>query len=77
MKRLTEEEKKELLDMAQSSQIKKDFREMKNNSRRLFLKKGKDMAGVDDFIKFLSFYDCFGNHPQKPFREIKGDKFIL
>lgn len=74
MARISEEEKREWLEAAHSSSVKKDFENMRRNSRRFNAKK---KCSADDFLRFLMFCDKFANHPQKPFKKMTGNNFIL
>ncbi len=72
MAKLSEEEKKELREFAQSSTFKADLRKISENRYNPFI--FKDNIDIDRFIIFLSEYNCFINHTLKPFRKIKDKK---
>ena len=75
MAKLNKRDKQELLAIAQSSAIKKDFENIRKN-HFLFLKK-TDKPDLDVYMEFLSFADAFANHPRKPFRRIEGNNFKM
>jgi len=72
MTRLTEEEKRELKEFAQSSTFKVDLRRISKSRYNPFVAEGK--MDIDRFIIFLSEYNYFINHTLKPFRKIKDKK---
>ncbi|RKY38774.1 MAG: hypothetical protein DRP75_03845 [Candidatus Omnitrophota bacterium] len=72
MTRLTEEEKRELKEFAQSSTFKTDLRRISESRYNPFVVGGK--MNIDRFIIFLSEYNYFINHTLKPFRKIKDKK---
>jgi len=72
MTKLTEEEKRELKEFAQSSTFKADLRKISENRYNPFIV--KDRIDIDRFIIFLSEYNCFINHTLRPFRKIKDRK---
>ena len=71
---LGKEEKEELLELAHSPKLRKDFNIIREN-HLFFIKKGK--VNLDRYIKFLNFSNAFINHKRKPFRKIDGDNFKL
>ena len=72
MTKLTEEEKRELKEFAQSSTFKADLRKISENRYNPFIV--KDRIDIDRFVIFLSEYNCFISHTLKPFRKIKDKK---
>ncbi|OQX87492.1 MAG: hypothetical protein B6D55_03295 [Candidatus Omnitrophica bacterium 4484_70.2] len=72
MAKLSEEEKKELRELAQSSTFKMDLRRISESQYNPFIV--KDKIDIDRFIIFLSEYNYFINHTLKPFRKIKDKK---
>ena len=71
---LTKEEKEELLELAHSPKLRKDFNIIKKR-HLYFIKKGK--VNLDKYIEFLNFSNAFVNHKQKPFKKIEGNNFKL
>lgn len=65
---LSNEEKQELLNLAKSSKLKEDFRELTINRFNPFLVNGN--IDVDRIIEFLTECNAFTNHNPKPFRKI-------
>lgn len=72
---LSDQDKKELLEMARSKQIREDFRIMAANRRNPFLVNG--VVNLDKFIDFLNDYNEFAGHPIKPFRKIVTKRMLL
>ncbi len=72
---LSEEEKKELLEMARSARIREDFRIMTQTRRNPFLVNG--VVDLNKFIDFLSEYNEFIGHINRPFRKIIDKKMLL
>jgi hypothetical protein len=71
---LSKKEKKELLKLAYSSQIKKEFQIMKSNRCRFLIEKGVDL---DKYISFLTLSNYFADHTPKPFKKIEGNNFKI
>ena len=65
---LTEEEKRELKDLAKSFKLKHDLRQVSKNRHNPFIVNGK--LDLDCFLTFLNEYNYFINHTPKPFRKI-------
>lgn len=72
---LSAQDKKELLEMAHSAQIREDFRIMAGNRHNPFLVNG--VVDLDKFIDFLNDYNEFINHASRPFRKIRDKKMLL
>lgn len=66
--KLTEESKKEMLDLAQSASLKEDMRTLKKNRRNPFFRNGE--PDVDAYTEFVARFNEFINHTPKPFRRI-------
>jgi len=71
---LNKEEKDELLALAGSSQMRRDFQIVRTN-HAMNLKNAD--VGLDNYIEFLTFSNFFANHNQRPFKKIKGDNFKI
>ena len=65
---LSDEEKRELLDIARSSKLKEDFRRLSENRHNPFVVDG--VVDMDRLLTFLTEYNAFVNHRPKPFRKI-------
>ncbi len=65
---ISEEEKKELLRLAESSSLKEDMRHLSATRHNPVMINGK--ASIDRLITFLSEYNEFINHEPKPFKKI-------
>lgn len=74
MGKLSREEKKELIDLANSSKLKKDFQMLKKDQKTV---SHNNEFSKDDYIEFLDFSNKLIAHKQKPFKKIKGNKFKL
>ena len=72
---LSEQDKKELLEMAHSERIREDFRIMAGNRHNPFLVHG--VVDLDKYIDFLSDYNEFIGHISRPFRKIIDKKMLL
>lgn len=66
--KLTEKEKKELLEMADSSKLREDFERIRKNRYNPLIINGK--VDLDRVIDFLTQFNEFINHRPKPFRKI-------
>jgi hypothetical protein len=66
---LTEKEKQEAIDIAESESLKNDMRHIKEKRHNPFIKDGK--VDIDGYIDFLNDYNSFINHAPKPFKPIK------
>ena len=65
---LSDEEKRELLDIARSSKLREDFRRLSENRHNPFVVDG--VVDMDRLLTFLTEYNAFVNHRPKPFRKI-------
>lgn len=65
---LSEPEKQELLRLAKSSSLKMDMKYLSDNRHNPLLIDGK--VDVDRWVDFLTDFNEFINHQQKPFRPI-------
>jgi hypothetical protein len=63
---LSDEEKKELLDMAASENLRHDFQRLSENRHNPFIINGK--VNMDRLLAFLTDFNCFINHEARPFR---------
>lgn len=72
---LSDQDKKELLEMAHSKRIREDFRIMDSNRHNPFLV--NDVVNLDKFIDFLNDYNEFTGHTLRPFRKIIDKKMLL
>lgn len=72
---LSDQDKKELLEMAHSRQMREDFRIMVSNRHNPFLVNG--VVDLDKFIDFLNDYNEFIDHISRPFRKIIDKKMLL
>ena len=72
---LSDQDKKELLGMAHSRQMREDFRIMASNRHNPFLVHG--VVDLDKFIDFLNDYNESINHARRPFRKIIDKKMLL
>lgn len=70
--RLTVQEKKELLEMARSPKLRKDFKEIKRNRYNPFIVNGR--LDIDRVIDFLTQFNDFIAHQPRPFRKIEDKK---
>jgi len=66
---LTEKEKKEWLEMAESGDFREDMRHIEKNRHNPFLK-SDGQIDVDKYIRFLTEFNAFANHAMKPFHRI-------
>ena len=58
----------ELLELSQSYTLKKDMEIISSKRHNPFFKNG--MCDVDAYLEFVSQYNEFINHEQKPFKEM-------
>ncbi len=65
---LTEKEKQEWRELAQSAGLRDDMRRIEQNRHNPFMDQGK--VDLDKYIHFLTEFNAFANHVQKPFRRI-------
>lgn len=65
---LSLEDKRELLEMAHSAQIRDDYRKMEQHRHNPFLVNGA--VDVDRFIDFLNEYNDFFGHKKRQFVKI-------
>jgi hypothetical protein len=72
---LNKEEKQELLNLAHSPKLKRDFRQIEENRYNLLLKNGK--VNLDEYIRFLTFSNAMINHRLRLFKKIKGRNFKI
>jgi hypothetical protein len=72
---LSDQDKRELLEMACSEQIREDFRIMASNRHNPFLVNGT--VDLDKFIDFLNDYNEFVGHIRRPFSRIIDKKMLL
>lgn len=76
MAMLSKEEKKELLRLSVSAQLRKDFRMIKMHSD-ISRKKGFLNNNMDFYLRFLTVSNAFANHKQKKFQKMKGENFRI
>lgn len=62
------EEKMELQELANSSELREDMRKLSINKFAPLITDGK--VDIDKYIKFLTEFNWFTNHTSKPFRKI-------
>jgi hypothetical protein len=74
MAMLSKAEKRELLRLAASTQLRKDFALMRETN---LSRSRKLAANADNYLKFVTFTNAFANHKRKKFRKITGNHFIL
>jgi len=72
---LSDQDKKELLEMAHSKRIREDFRMMAKNRHNPFLVNG--VVDLNKFIDFLNDYNESINHARRPFRKMIDKKMLL
>lgn len=65
---LSNEQKKELLEMARSSKLKNDMERVSKNRHNPFVVNGR--VNMDQYLTFLDEYNLFINHRPKPFRKM-------
>ena len=65
---LSKEEKEELIKLAKSEKLRKEFKKLSECRYNPFIENGK--INSDKFLKFLNEYNEFINHAQKPFKKI-------
>jgi Mg/Co/Ni transporter MgtE len=73
MNKLSDKEKRELLDDARSSEIRKDFEKMEKLHRGYI----KRTFNADDYIEFLTKINKNFNNIKRPFTKIEGTNFKL
>lgn len=76
MSRLSEEEKKELLEMVNSRSLRLDMRRMEKFKFGLLSDRNGEVS-LDRLNSFLSQYNAFINHRRRPFRRIKASNILL
>lgn len=64
----SEEEKRELKEMAMSSRLREDMRRLVKMRRNPFLE--GNIVDIDKLLAFLTEYNYFINHASKSFRRI-------
>ncbi len=67
--KLSKEEKRELLLLSKSSDLKNDMREIRKINDQNF--------SLDSYIEYLTLSNLFANHERKPFKKIKGNLFKI
>ena len=65
---LSDEEKRELIDIAKSSKLREDLRKLSEKRHNPFIVDGD--VDIDHLLTFLTEYNAFINHTPKPFRRI-------
>lgn len=65
---LTEKEKHEWRELAQSAGLRDDMRRIEKNRHNPFVEQGK--IDLDKYIHFLTEFNAFANHAMKPFHRI-------
>lgn len=65
---LSKEEKAELKNLAESSELQEDMRKLSRRRHNPFIVNGE--VDVDRLLTFLTEYNRFINHTPKPFRRI-------
>lgn len=65
---LNQEDKRDLLEMAHSTQIREDYRKMEQHRHNPFLVNGR--VDLDKFIDFLNEYNDFFGHKKRQFNKI-------
>lgn len=71
---LSEDEKREILELSKSSELKRDMEMVVKNRQNSFIINGE--VDIDKFITFLTEYNYFINHTFKPI-QIKKDKYFI
>ena len=66
--RLSEKDKKELLEMAGSQTLRDDFKKMAENQFNPFMVDG--VVDLEKYVGFLNDYNEFLNHAGRPFQRI-------
>ena len=67
---LSEAEKAELRELAQSGSLRRDLRRLRENRRNA-------PPAFDEFIRFATTMARLGNHPRRPFRRIPEGRMML
>ncbi|MFB3896270.1 MAG: hypothetical protein ACE14V_08205 [bacterium] len=75
MNYLSDREKQELLRLSRSASVREDFRKLREYRRER--NRSRKEYTLDQYLDFINMMNSLANHARKPFREIKGDKFIL
>ena len=75
MTKLSDKEKKELLQAAASKSLKKDMQAIAEGRHNPFFKDGK--VDVDAYVRFVCEYNEFINHEPKPFKPWKVKEMKL
>ncbi|MBI5554915.1 MAG: hypothetical protein HY920_03550 [Elusimicrobia bacterium] len=65
---LTEKEKQEWREWAQSDTLREDMRRLEENRHNPFMVNGR--VDLDKYIRFLTEFNAFANHARKPFHRI-------
>lgn len=65
---MSEREKQELKELANSAQLRLDSRRLRENRNNPFMEGNK--INLDNFLVFLDEFNSFMNHCPKPFRKI-------
>jgi hypothetical protein len=68
MGKLSEAEKKVLLELAESASLREDMRKLAEHRHNPVLVDG--VVDMDRLIDFLTDYNAFINHQPKPFRKM-------
>ena len=75
MAKLSDAEKKELLELSRSSQLRHDMRVLRMNQEKLI--QDDTSNTVDRYIQFLNETNELMDHKPKKFKEMRGKFFIL
>ena len=65
---LSQQDKRELLEMSRSRRLREDFRKISENRYNPFLING--VVDLNRFVSFITDYNEFINHARRPFRKI-------
>jgi hypothetical protein len=72
---MTEKEKHELLQMAESEGLRTDMRRVMHAGKTPFDRNGQ--IDLDAFIEFLDAFNAFVNHRRKPFKPMMDGNMRL
>lgn len=65
---LTDEEKKEMIELARSAQLRDDMRRVREQRHNPFTSGGE--VDLDSVVEFLNEFNAFIGHEPRPFRRI-------
>lgn len=76
MEKLTEKERKEILEVGSSAILRNDLRRLKKGGSN-FLTDDNGEVNLDLLNSFLTQYNAFIGHKRKPFEKIQDKKYLL